>query len=297
MTSLPAPPSLATCARKSDRFHYASTLLALAALTLPVASMAQTLPLFADGFEPERLGGGATGNDFINDSGVGWCATASAINLPCPQPGWPVQDGERGRDALASAGNLPKIGGGRAGFDFTKISNQGARLPASATQWSCVHDEVTGLTWELKQENGGARDYRKRFHWYDPNPATNGGHPGTPGDTWYCDNTLNGAACNTYEYVRYVNIIGMCGKNDWRMPTRRELLSIVDYGAYSPRVDTNYFKPFFVNSINGAYSYWTATPAANGQGAWWVNFSNTGASNATNTSLNWIMLVRGGANR
>lgn len=298
MTLPPFPLRRCASRRKSRCAWHTNTMLAMVLLALPTAVLAQTSPLFADGFESEQLGGGASGNDFINDSGVGWCATASAINLPCPQPGWPQQDGERGRDALAATGSLPKIGGGRAGFDFTKVSSQGVMLPASATQWACVHDEVTGLTWELKHDGGGgARDYRNRFSWYDPNPATNGGHPGSPGGTSTCNNSLNGAACNTYEYVRHINAVGLCGENDWRMPSHRELLSIVDRSAYSPRVDTDYFKPFFVNSLQGPYSYWTATPAANGQGAWWVNFSNTGVSNATNASLNWIMLVRGGANQ
>ncbi len=27
----------------------------------------------------------------------------------------------------------------------------------------------------------------------------------------------------------------------WRLPTRRELFSIVDYGAYDPPIDLNYF--------------------------------------------------------
>lgn len=271
---------------------YAAMALACATL-LPSDAFASRI--FANGFE-RPVGGGASGTDFFNDSGVDWCATASAIRLPCPQPGWPQQDGERGRDALASQGSLPKIGGGRAGFDFTKISRFGEPLDASATQWACVRDEVTGLDWELKGTSG-ASDYRNRFHWYDPDPATNGGHPGHPGDSHYCGNTLNGAACNTYEYVRYINQVGLCGKHDWRMPSRRELLSIVDRGAFSPRVDGTYFSPFYVNSLHGPYSYWTSTPAANGQGAWWVNFSNTGVSNATNASLNWIMLVRGGSNQ
>ena len=39
--------------------------------------------------------------------------------------GFPRQDGDFGRDALARAGQLTKIGGGEAGFDFTKISNSG----------------------------------------------------------------------------------------------------------------------------------------------------------------------------
>src|SRR5690554_1622467 len=101
MATLPPPFPRPGLVRKPHHAWHVCTLLTVAALCLPLHTLAQTPPLFADGFESEQLGGGASGNDFINDSGVGWCATASAIHLPCPQPGWPNQDGERGRDALA----------------------------------------------------------------------------------------------------------------------------------------------------------------------------------------------------
>lgn len=274
----------------------ASIRLSAGALLLLVMSQSYAADrIFANGFE-ERVGGGASGTDFVNDTGVGWCTDGTNIELPCPQSDLPGQDGERGRDALARDGQLPKIGGGVDGFDFTKIGTDGSPLLASATQWACVRDEVTGLTWELKKNDGGARDYRNRFSWYDPNSATNGGYAGSQGSTSTCDNTLGGAKCNTFEYAKYVNQQGMCGRYDWRVPTRRELLSIVRRGVESPRVDTNYFKPFYVNSINGPYAYWTSTPGADGGGAWWVDFAITGVSNKTSGSLNWIMLVRGGAN-
>lgn len=252
--------------------------------------------IFENGFEAGRVGGGADGTDFVNDNGVGWCTDGNQVGLPCPQAGWPGQDGERGRDARARAGTQNKIGGGTEGFDFTKLDALGRPLPPGATTWSCVLDEVTGLVWELKKDSPfDARDWEHRFYWYNPDPGSNGGHAGNVGNTTTCNNTLGGAACNTYEYVLHVNENGLCGYRDWRLPTRRELLSIVRRGAVSPRVDTAYFRPF---NQGAGLRYWSATPFAGGDGkVWQVGFANTGTSTATVGPVNLVMLVRGGALR
>ena len=110
--------------------------------------------LFLDGFEtaPPPL------TVALNDTGQNWCANDSANFLSCPQAGFPDQDGDHGRDALARAGQLTKIGGGEAGFDYTKISNSGlplgagAALGSGAGDWGCTRDNVTGLIWEVKRE-------------------------------------------------------------------------------------------------------------------------------------------------
>ena len=57
----------------------------------------------------------------LNDTGIDWCADVSQNNLDCPVQGYEGQDGDHGRDALARKGQLQKIGGGAAGFDFTKL--------------------------------------------------------------------------------------------------------------------------------------------------------------------------------
>src|SRR5690606_7743754 len=130
--------------------------------------------------------------------------------------------------------------------------------------------------WELEKDSpSDARDWEHRFYWYNPDSASNGGNPGVQGSTAPCDDSLNGARCNTYEYVRHVNQIGLCGHNDWRLPTRRELLSIVRWGAPSTRVDTVYFKPF--NPGFNGDRYWTSTPLPDGSGeAWIVGFNVVG---------------------
>jgi len=154
----------------------------------------------------------------VNDTGATQCADAliegwaacSISNTGDAAPA-PRQDARFGRDAAAAVGLLTKTGGGAAGFDFTPLDSSGTAItitngvPASTP--SCVHDNVTDLTWEV--------------------PVT---------ATVY---TL--ADANTY--VTTINTNHLCGTQaSWRLPTLQELISIVHYGSnISPLIDTNYF--------------------------------------------------------
>ena len=77
------------------------------------------------------------------------------------------------------------------------------------------------------------------YTWYDTNAAINGGNAGTVGAAATCNSTL--PQCNTSAFVAAVNAQGLCGANDWRMPTPQELQGIVHYGSYSPVIDPGYF--------------------------------------------------------
>jgi hypothetical protein len=178
----------------------------------------------------------------LNDTGITFCGGAtSGNNSPCLTTDPEGQDADYGRDAAAVAGALVKIGGGEAGFDYTKIANNGTELPASAalgngpTDWACTRDNVTGLIWEVKTDDGGLRDKDWNYTWYNSDPATNGGAVGSAGGN-SCGGTLAGYGhqCNTEHYVAAVIGLGLCGQQDWRMPTVDELLSIVHWGRTYP---------------------------------------------------------------
>jgi hypothetical protein len=214
---------------------------------------------------------GGTGK--LNDTGIIWCANGGTSNLDCPVEGYEGQDAEHGRDAQAKAGTLQKVGGGNGGFDFTKLDVNGNDLPASASAWSCVRDNHTGLIWEVKTNDGGLHDRGDRYNWYNPDSNSNGGHTGVEdrdGDICYAYDASNPASyCNTHAYIARVNSQSLCGAHDWRMPSREELRSIVDYGTTNTVIDMGYFP-----QTRAGY-YWTSMPFAwDGNYAWSVSFKD-----------------------
>lgn len=225
----------------------------------------------------------------LNDTGITGCVNATQNNLPCPQPGYPSQDAETGRDAQP---DLPKVGAGPAGFDYTKLDSSGQPLPGSATHWDCVRDNVTGLIWEIKTNDNGLRDKDWTYTWCNTDAATNGGSAGVcdTGAGVGGDNCFNQARCDTEHYASDVNALPapLCGHADWRMPTREELRSIVDYSAKDPAIATAYF-PRTVS-----YYYWSASPYV-GAGNAWIVFFSYGGDNADESGYSLaVRLVRGG---
>lgn len=195
----------------------------------------------------------------LNDTGIKNCSDGSAKGLTCSIANYAGQDGDHGRDALARTGKLKKIGKGNAGFDFSKIANDGSIVPATTLlgsdvkAWACTLDNVTGLWWEVKTDDGGLRDKNNTYSWYNSDEKTNGGFAGyqNAGD---CS---GGIFCDTEGYVQAVNAAKLCGKSDWRLPKKSELHSIVDYSRYNPAIDRDYFP----GTITGAF--WSSTPYAN----------------------------------
>ena len=88
----------------------------------------------------------------LNDTGSVTCYVPDrgGIEIPCEGTG---QDGQYGRDVTDG-----RKFDGRGGFSYRKISSTGEPLPASATEWACVQDRITGLMWEMKTADGGLHD-------------------------------------------------------------------------------------------------------------------------------------------
>ncbi len=213
------------------------------------------------------LGAGAAQAQ-LNDTGQDTCYDGSALvactttNTGDPAT-YPRQDGRFGRDAAATAGVLPKTGGGAAGFDFTKVCMSGelaghGNCPASPAlgngpnKWACTKDNITGRVWSLETVQGN----------------------------W---------SYATVTYPGTMNATNRCGySTGWRVPTRRELLSIVDNGTYNPAIDTNYFP----NTV-GSY-YWSAdTYKHDPVYAWHVGFDDGGPYAYDKSSDSHVRLVQG----
>ena len=82
--------------------------------------------------------------------------------------------------AKVIAGTVTKTSGATAGFDCTKVANNGSDLEASATlglnatDWACTRDNVTGLLWEVKTTSG-LRSQDHYYTWYNSDASTNAG--------------------------------------------------------------------------------------------------------------------------
>ena len=232
----------------------------------------------------------------LNDTGVTNCRNhTSGVDEACNLGIHGAQDATLGRDRAAATGGsgLVKTGAGAAGFDFTKISNEGNAVAASTglgpspSDWACTRDNVTGLTWDVPPTSGGGvRQANWVYTWYSSDTATNGGNAGTVSDG-FCQ---IGGRCDTEKYVADVNALSppLCGAAGWRMPTADELLSIVHFGTAAPAIDASYFP-----STSGT-AYWAGTASASSTVyAWTVNFFDGSAGASNKNTAYRERLVRG----
>ncbi len=224
----------------------------------------------------------------LNDTGIQFCGDASDGNNPCLGTEPAGQDAHYGRDAAMPS--LFRAGAGSAGFDYTKIANDGSDLAANATlgnnstDWACTRDNVTGLIWEVKTDDDGLRDQDHIYSWYDSSAPM--GNAGTPnGGICYA----SGSGCDTEKYVNDVNAARLCGFNDWRMPTIKELAGITNLSYVNPPIDPDYFPN------TSTVSFWSHSPDANNALNAWLVSSNYGyVTSAPRSGLYYIRLVRGG---
>ncbi len=252
--------------------------------------------------QPANPGGGTgtAGTHQLNDTGITWSGHATSGNAATCDASHPAgQDCRYGRDKAAADGALTKTGhsapdldsahGNPNGFDYTKISNSGAALPPSATlgtganDWACTRDNVTGLIWEVKTASG-LRGQSHTYTWF--NTHSPDGNSGTAsGGT--CETS---GRCDTEKYTQDVNAAGLCGANDWRMPTVKELEGIADRGRVAPAIDP----VFFPNTPSSVV--WSGSPNASySNDAWLVHFGYGFANNGSYRGNGYhVRLVRAG---
>lgn len=233
-----------------------------------------------------------TGAQGLNDTGITVCTndTAVSIGVESDAGTHPRQDCRYGRDPAMSNGVINKVGGGRAGFDFTKIANDGSVLDATTLlgtgpkEWACTRDNVSHLIWEIKTTSG-LRSAAHTYSWYKSDTATNGGFVGTPSGG-VC--AISGR-CDTEKFVNDTNASNLCGASNWRMPTQQELNSIIDYGVNNITVNIEYFP----NNWGTSSYIWTASAyAVSLYDAWGVAASYGGFGTAAKSQSHYVRLVR-----
>lgn len=157
-------------------------------------------------------------------------------------------EGATGRDAAAQDGTLSRIGGGRLGFDFTRVCGSGEAAgeggcPATPVAgsgddaWVCTRDNVTNLLWQSQ-----------------------------PPDSLVVRDDAAAVAAAAADAA-------LCGRDDWRLPAVIELTALVDNGAAAgePSIDTD----FFPGTVQDAY--WTGESRAGDAATSWVVSFDSGA--------------------
>ena len=137
--------------------------------------------------------------------------------------------------------------------------------PTTPQHAICARDTRSGLIWEIKSPNKGLRYRHNTYTWYTLDTRNNGGFNGNKNG-----GRCTGSRCDTTSYVGAINHLKLCGLSHWRLPTRRELDTLIDYRIRypGPMLDVKAF-PQTVSQF-----YWSSTPDANDKdSAWGIGFS------------------------
>jgi hypothetical protein len=183
----------------------------------------------------------------VPDTGQTKCYDNSA-GITCPNPG----EAFYGQDANYSI-NPPS---------YTKLDASGNDLPDSATSWPMVRDNVTGLIWEVKTDDGSVHDKNNKY-------------------------TLDAAQT---VFVANINSSSFGGYSDWRLPTIKELNTISNRGSFDLK---SYFPNIDTTDSTSAY-YWSNTQAAFDTNLFWCfRYYHSGVTPSDNTFPVHVRAVRG----
>ena len=182
----------------------------------------------------------------LPDTGQTKCYNNTA-EIPCPAPGEAFY-GQDGNYLI----NPPS---------YIKLDADGNDLPDSAESWVMVRDNVTGLIWEVKTDDGSIHDRDDHYNWQNAQDV----------------------------FVGQVNDENFGGHSDWRLPTITELASITDMGGYNPAVNMDYF----LNTLSSGY--WSSTTnAGNTDNACCVGFDLGYDGDYNKSGSYYVRAVRGG---
>ena len=119
-----------------------------------------------------------------------------------------------------------------------------------------VTDTSNGLTWEVKTDDGSARDKDNTYTWQ--------------------------------EALDYCEGLTLGGHADWRLPNMKELCSLLDLSRYNPCINTTYFP-------NTSSNYWSSTThALKMNNARIFRFNVAITADELKSTNNYVRAVRGG---
>ena len=148
---------------------------------------------------------------------------------------------------------------------YTKLDSSGQELDGNAPDWIMVRDNVTGLVWENKTVDGGINDKGNKYTWQE-----------------------------AHGFIEQLNSANFGGHSDWRLPTIKELSTIVDSEVFRPAINMSYFPN--IGGSNYTYlPYWSSTPTAYASNeAWDVSFPDGSVRGGSTKSYDhFVRAVRG----
>jgi len=90
------------------------------------------------------------------------------------------------------------------------------------------------------------------------------------------------------EAISYCESLTLGGNSDWRLPNKKELLSIVDYSTFDPAISS-----VFQNTIS--YRYWSSTTNASRiNHAWRIYFGDGNTDKNSKSNRYYVRCVRSG---
>ena len=244
--------------------------------------------------------GGTTGTGGVSGTGGGPSGTGGATGSG-GAAGATGKGGTTGAGGAAGKGGTTGTGGTTGSGGAAGATGKGGTTGAGGT---------TGTGGATTVDGGASCNYQPPSEyiyarWPMPNPASSG----LPNPASYTDNgdgtvtddvtklvwqkaVTSAQAYAWCDAINYCATLTLAGRS-WRLPTRIELLSLVDFTRTSPAINTTAFP-----SVPGGKYHWTSSPwvvsqlPAKAQDSWIVNFYEGLTSNAgTRTDTEYARCV------
>ncbi|WP_367988988.1 DUF1566 domain-containing protein [Vibrio sp. NTOU-M3] len=129
------------------------------------------------------------------------------------------------------------------------LTEQEQAMTYRMQEWACVTDNKTNLTWQVLQPSG-VFAFDSRYYWGD--------RVVNHRDFGEAQCSL-GRACNTAELVAKANEMSLCGKTDWRIPTKNEWKSLLTTKMFDEQRKHSPIDSFFFPFVDANFdeAYWT----------------------------------------